>query len=214
MGGAGWPPPSCTQVSGPAAGSCLLGSSPGAWLGVVVRWAQAGQDPQVGLASEEGAPHPLVEAVRTGASGSRCTPPHPGLLLWVAEWSLGIRRAEVRSQPIPSPLGSEEKVLGAKPMWRRPGCVTSSINQLLVPILVLPVDAPGSPLAQAEFLPIVAAGHTTESLGPVDVSRKATKLGRYASCATGRVILAATGPSTRATGRLTAHALGAASLQA
>lgn len=64
VGGAGWPPPSCTQVSGPAAGSCSLGSSPGAWLGMVVRWAQAGQDP-------------LVEAVRTGASRSRCAPP-PG----------------------------------------------------------------------------------------------------------------------------------------
>ena len=125
-----------------SAGFCLLCPHP---VGPAGRGHEVGSGwagSEMGLASgggvRRGGTAPTGRGRRVWASGSGGdihlgTRLAGAFLLGVAEWSLGIWRAVVKSQPIPRPLGSEDK--GS---WRQADVEAGwlcphSVNQLLVP---------------------------------------------------------------------------------
>lgn len=190
-----WPGESLSLVCR-SAGSCLLCSHPVGPAGCGHELGSGWAGSEMGLASgggvRRGGTAPTGRGRRVWARGSGGdiylgTRPAGAVLLGVAEWSLGIWRAEVKCQPIPRPLGSEDKGSWWQADVEADWLCHHSVNQLLFPVLFLPVlgntpRLPYSSLAQARFIsPVVAAGLTVEWLWPVGVSRRDRRLGRCVS---------------------------------
>lgn len=135
----------------------------------------------------------------------------PGVLLDVAEWTLGIRRAEVKPSALPGPSGQGTKGPWNQVAGRWTGCVVS-VESAAHPVLLLPVfgitpSLPCSKRAQERVYLIFAAGLAMGWLWPADVSRQDAGLAPGLASAVGRCAQQTRVPEARS--RLTTHGPGA-----
>ena len=121
-----------------------------------------------------------------------------GVLLDVAEWTLGIRRAEVKPSAFPGPSGQGTKGLWNQVAGRWTGRViiveSAPHLVLLLPVFGITSSLPCSKPAQERVYLIVAAGLAVGWLWLADVSRQDTGLAPGLASAVGKVCPADTGP--------------------